>query len=107
MIEIVRTSEEFARGLSGHAPLAENEGMLFLFDQPDRYSFWMPDMRFAIDIIWIGSDWRIVDISHNVTPESYPEVFTPSAPAQYVLEVPADSAERYGWKVGEEAFLDR
>lgn len=75
--------------------------MLFVFDRPDRYGFWMRDMHFAIDIVWIDNNWRIVDITHELTPESYPNTFAPSAPALYALEVPAGSALRYSWKVGD------
>lgn len=101
MVEIARTSTEQKKGLSGRLSLSEGEGMLFVFDHLDRYGFWMPDMHFAIDIIWIDSDGHIVDITHDVTPESYPAVFTSSTPAQYALEVPAGSALRYGWKIGD------
>lgn len=101
-VELAKTPAERARGLSGRPFLPEGEGMLFIFDYPDRFHFWMPDMHFAIDIIWIGPDWRIVDISPNVSPQSYPNRFTPGAPTQYVLEVSAGSAMRFGWKVGDE-----
>ncbi|OGZ09548.1 MAG: hypothetical protein A3D65_06515 [Candidatus Lloydbacteria bacterium RIFCSPHIGHO2_02_FULL_50_13] len=117
-VEIVETPEERTKGLSGRPALLDGEGMLFIFDRADRYGFWMPNMHFAIDIIWIGPEfgvpvstnldigtpsviWRIVDVSPNISPDSYPQMFTPTAPAQYVLEVPAGTALRRGWKVGD------
>ncbi|MEK7118730.1 MAG: DUF192 domain-containing protein [Patescibacteria group bacterium] len=106
-VEIARTSEEREKGLSGRSALAERSGMLFAFDHPDRYGFWMQNVHFAIDIVWIGPDWRIVVILENVPPELYPNLFTPTVPAQYVLEVPAGSAERYGWKAGDEVEFDQ
>ena len=45
--------------------LKEDEGMLFVFDHSDKYSFWMKDMNFPIDIIWIGEDLQIVFIKKN------------------------------------------
>ena len=102
VVEVARTSAEKEKGLSGRVSLPEGKGMLFLFDRPDRYGFWMPDMHFSIDIVWIGADWRIVDIAKEIPPESYPDVVVSDVDAQYVLEVPAGSIERYGWNVGDE-----
>lgn len=99
-IEVATTSEAHMRGLSGRASLASKQGMLFVFDHDDIYPFWMPDMHFAIDMIWIAEDKHIVFIKKNATPESYPELFTPTAKARYVLEVASGEAEKMGWKEG-------
>lgn len=99
-IEYAITPEEHERGLSGRAALTKESGLLFVFDRADTYQFWMPDMRFAIDIIWIGEDKRIVDISEGVTPESYPTLFRPRTPARYVLEVNSGDTRSWGWRVG-------
>jgi len=76
-------------GLSGHAPLAEGEGMLFIFDESLEYTFWMKDMLFPIDIIWIDANKKVIEVSENASPESYTNTFSPVSPAMYVLEVPA------------------
>ena len=76
--------------------------MLFIFPTPAPRAFWMKDMRFALDIIWIGSDLRVVDITENALPESYPATFSPRAPAQFVLEVPAGLVPRYRIRPGME-----
>lgn len=55
-----------------------------------------------IDIVWIGSDYRIADITKNIAPETYPELFYPSVPIQYVLEVNAGWADTHGLKVGDQ-----
>lgn len=107
VVELAETKEEHALGLSGRTELDADMGMLFIFDQPGRYGFWMPDMHFPIDIIWIDADWRIVDISANVPPESYPKVFTPTSPAMYVLEVYAGNAAASGWEIGTLLELNR
>lgn len=101
-VEIVRTPAERDRGLSGRLSLAPDRGMLFLFDHPDTYGFWMPEMQFPIDIIWLNGNWQIVDIAHAVAPESYPHVFVPKAPATFVLEVVAGLSERSGWQEGDQ-----
>ena len=53
-LDLAATNEEKRRGLSGRNGLEENEGMLFVFEEPGFYSFWMKDMLFPIDIIWIS-----------------------------------------------------
>lgn len=105
-IEIVRTSEDQARGLSGRGSLRENTGMFFVYEEPLIPSFWMKDMNFPIDIIWVGNDKRIVDISENIAPETFPQLFRPRAPVQYVLEVNAGWAKTHTVSVGNEIVLN-
>lgn len=85
-VYIADTPEEQQKGLSVFNRLPPGTGMLFVFDQDDTYGIWMKDMKFAIDIIWIDAEGRIIDIVQHATPESFPQVFTPRAPARYVLE---------------------
>jgi hypothetical protein len=94
--EIVATPEARTKGLSGRESLAEDEGMLFIFDTDDVHSFWMKDMLISIDMIWLTADKRVVHIEANATPESYPASFGPHTPTRYVLEVPAGWAARHG-----------
>lgn len=103
--EVVDTPVERDRGLSGRTSLAANAGMWFVFDQDGRYSFWMPNMNFAIDIIWIDSDFRIVEIISNVLPEpgvpdSQLKLYINQLPARYALEVPAGTANAHKLEVG-------
>jgi uncharacterized membrane protein (UPF0127 family) len=67
--------------------------MLFIFDKPATYPFWMKDMKFPIDVVWLNSDHNVVTVKSNVSPASYPETFQNSAPAQYVLELKAGQAK--------------
>jgi uncharacterized membrane protein (UPF0127 family) len=103
VLEIADTPEALHRGLSGRNSLAEDHGLLFVFPTPDRYGFWMPDMHFAIDIIWLDDKLRVVYIKNDATPDTYPEVFKPDTPARYVLEVPAGYAASHGIVVGTQA----
>ncbi len=89
------------QGLSGHRPLALNEGMLFVFPADDKHSFWMKDMLFPIDIFWLDNEYRIVDVKERATPESYPEVFTSSVPARYVLELSEGFFSSHKLKLGD------
>src|SRR3989344_7332267 len=58
-VELALTPEEQTQGFSGRSGLGENEGMLFVFDTPGKYGFWMKDMLFPIDIIWLAPDSRV------------------------------------------------
>ncbi len=99
-VTIADTDAERQQGLSNSQPLASNTGMLFVFDESDQYGFWMHEMSYPIDIVWIDENWKIVHIVPDVDPSSYPEVFMPAVSARYVLEIPAGSAREYGIKNG-------
>ena len=63
--EIADSAERQRRGLSGRPSLARGEGMLFVYDEPAPRGFWMPDMNFDIDIVWIRAG-RVVHIEQRV-----------------------------------------
>lgn len=91
------------KGLSGVESLADDEGMLFVFERPDLHSFWMPDMHFSIDMIWIDANKKIIGVSENAQPlidGARPVYYHPPAPAQYVLEVPAGFFHKHALKKG-------
>ena len=100
-VEVVDTKPLLEKGLSGHAPLSQNQGMLFVFQKPDKYGFWMKDMLFPIDIVWIGANWRVIHIERNLSASTYPEVFSPQSDSLYVLEIPAGQSDSVGIKVGD------
>ncbi|MEX0934268.1 MAG: DUF192 domain-containing protein [Candidatus Saccharimonadales bacterium] len=104
-VEVADTAESRSQGLSGRESLLDEEGMLFVFDQPGIYGFHMLDMNFAIDIIWIDSDLKVVDITYNLSPESYPEIVTPVEPVSYVLEVNAGFVNQYDISIGDSLKL--
>ena len=100
-VELADTLEKRVRGLSGRADLSENRGMLFIYDTPGFYEIWMKDMEFPVDIIWIDKNGKIIDITKNVKPESFPKTFTSSGPAKYILEVNAGFSDKNNLKVGD------
>lgn len=75
--------------------------MLFVFPKDGTYSFWMKDMLFAIDIIWLDANARVVFAAEHVVPESYPAIFTPHTAARYVLELPAGFVAEHHIGVGD------
>lgn len=106
-LTVVDTDETRELGLGGRVSLPEDEAMLFVFETPDIYEFWMKDMKFAIDIIWLDNDFNVVHIASNATPESYPDTtFSPESESLYVLETNAGFAEKNAIKVGTKLNID-
>ena len=104
-VEVVSTPEAMQKGLSGRASLAEGTGMFFVFEKSDYFGIWMPDMHFPIDVLWFDEEMHVVYIVENMSPDSYPKVFTPTAPARYILEVPAGFVKAHGIQLGDEGEL--
>jgi len=100
-IKIVQNEQERAQGLSGVDKMDKNVGMFFIFDTDDIRGFWMKDMNFPIDVLWIDENMKIVEISSNFSPKSYPEVIRPKVPVRYVLEINAGIAIENGLTVGD------
>ena len=101
--EIADTPALQEQGLSDTASLSEGHAMLFVFGTPSKYAFWMKDMNYAIDMIWLGPDKKVVYIKSHATPDSYPQMFVSNDPAQYVIEVPDGFASSHQVKVGDQA----
>lgn len=99
--EVADTESLRIRGLSVHAPLSPDAGMWFDFGSTKYAGMWMKEMSFPIDILWFNEELRAVYIKENVLPESYPEVFSPTVPSRYVLEVPAGFVKEKGVSLGD------
>ncbi len=95
-VEVADTASLREQGLSGRSDLPKGQGMLFVFDTDGAWGIWMKDMQFPIDIVWADASGTVITVAANVAPETYPEVFNPSAPARYVLELPAGFAAAHG-----------
>jgi uncharacterized membrane protein (UPF0127 family) len=96
--DVAATNEQRAKGLSVKDSLPEYEAMLFVFETAQEHSFWMKNMKFPIDIIWLDSDKAVVHIEHYLQPCSL-DVFCPSYKpnnnALYVLETVAGFAQKH------------
>lgn len=102
-IEIADSAAEQAQGLSGRTLLDKDAGMLFLMSSRDQHVFWMKDMQFPLDIIWIDGD-TIADISADVPvplTETYIPRIQPKSPVDRVLEINAGEAKRRGINSGD------
>jgi uncharacterized protein len=100
-VDTAFTETEREQGLSGTDPIPKDHGLLFIFQEPDRYGFWMKDMNYPIDIIWISGEGRIVSTKEGATPESFPETFFSEEPSLYVLETLAGFVKENGIKIGD------
>lgn len=101
-IEIADTWPKRVEGLSGRDSLCAECGLFFIFDSKDTYSFWMKEMNFSIDIIWIDDD-KIVYIVENAQPPNGDNIpsYMPLAQADKVLEVNAGFVQENNIKVGD------
>ena len=105
-VELALTNEERQKGLMGRENLDDGKGMLFVFDDEKKHEFWMKNMIISLDIIWIDSDGKVVHIEKQVPPcEENCIIYSPSAPAKYVLELNSGSAERLSIENGIEIQL--
>ena len=106
-VELATSTEAVTRGLSGRSSLDEDKGMLFIFDLPYQYRFWMPEMNFSLDMIWIEND-RIADITENASKDFdplAPVFYQPGVPVRYVLEVNAGFVQRHNLQIGDQVTL--
>ena len=99
--DLVKSEEDRARGLMFRKTLNEDQGMLFVFESEGLYSFWMKNMNFSIDILWLDGEKRIVHLERDVPPckkDPCPSYET-RVPAKYVLELKAGSIEKLKLKL--------
>ena len=108
-VEIAAEGPSRARGLMAREHLAADRGMLFIFPEQRPLAFWMKNTLIPLDIIYLDSAFRVVDMALQARPCTVPRCPTyPSrAPAQYALEINAGLARRHGLKIGDviEVFL--
>jgi len=105
-VAIADTYSKRGEGLSGLSMLPQGHGLWFVFDEADTHGIWMKDMLFPIDIIWLDSNFRVVGLSKNVSPGTYPQTFYPENPDRYVLEVNAGEADRLRVRIGAVARME-
>lgn len=74
--------------------------MIFPFSMPGKYGFWMQNMNFPLDIIWIDASKKVVGMNSNLSPDTYPSVFLPPSDISYVLEINSGSAKNFGIATG-------
>jgi len=99
--ELAVTDEERQVGLMFREKINWDQGMLFVFKREGIYSFWMKNMRFSIDILWLDREKRIVHLETKVPPcpnDPCPS-YSSSHPALFVLELKAGSVDKHQLKL--------
>lgn len=103
---LATTEDQKIKGLTIKDKIDINQGMLFIFQEKNYPPFWMKNMKFPIDIIFINDD-KIVDIVENATPPKNPNdissipIYRPKEKANYVLEINAGLSKKYNFKIGD------
>ncbi len=99
--EVADNFAKQATGLMFKEKLGKNDGMLFVFDEEDYHKFWMMNVKFPLDFIWISSNKTIVDVTENAQPCLINCTnFTSKKKAQYVLELNAVFVKENKIKIG-------
>ncbi len=106
-VEIADDELTRAKGLSDRKTIFSNQGMLFVFEQSGIYGFWMKDMLFDIDIIWIDQNFVINHIEKNISPDTYPKLFYSNTESMYVLELLSGSVDKFNIKIGDKVILEK
>jgi uncharacterized protein len=101
--DLALTQDQQIKGLAIREHVDESQGMLFVFQHPARQSFWMKDMKFPIDIIWLDANRSVVYIVPDLEPcpiRGECPSYLPDMDSLYVLETSAGFSERHNVRVG-------
>ena len=111
-VEIADSDIKRQKGLSGRTSLEKDGGMLFVItDNKSTPTFWMKDMKIAIDIIWLKNG-KIIQIDKNVAPptagtsDKNLKLYSPKTAVDYVLEVNFGYSDLNNIKVGDTVLID-
>lgn len=99
-VEVMWTPRQIQRGLMYRTHLPPDDGMLFVFPRAGERRFWMKNTLVALDIVFIGSDLKVVGVIADAAPRTTVTRSVPGAESQYVVEVNAGWARAHGVEVG-------
>jgi uncharacterized membrane protein (UPF0127 family) len=106
-LEVADTPDTREKGLSYRKDIGEFDGMLFVFPEESYQTFWMKDMNFDLDIVWLNDKGEVVQVNKNVKASNYnkknpnlSEKIPSQTPILYVLELPAGKSKELEIKVG-------
>ena len=99
---LAKSDKDRMKGLSGRNSLPEDQGMLFIFEKKGKYGFWMRDMKFPLDIIYMDDNTVVYLVENASAGAQAPNltIYTPDTEANRVLELNAGGAKKYGIKKG-------
>ncbi len=100
-VEVARTSEQHAKGLMFRQHLDENSGMLFIFQNPSKLTFWMKNTYLPLDIVFTDADRVINTIYEHTNPLDTSILYKSSENSQYAIELPSGFVDKYDLKIGD------
>lgn len=102
-VDLAITQNERSHGLMWKKELKKNQGMLFVYDEPQLLSFWMKETLIPLDILFFDREGRLLEFFADTPPcKNEPcKTYSNRLPAQYVLELPAGTAKRLELKRGD------
>lgn len=112
-LEVADTSEKREQGLSGREDLGNFDGMLFVFPELSYQTFWMKDMNFDLDMIWLDEKGTVVQIDRNVKASGYDqenpdlsEKISSRSEIKYVLELNSGKSDLLNIRVGDKFTIN-
>jgi hypothetical protein len=105
-VEVADTEPKREQGLMFRRSIADDQGMIFLFDDEREITMWMKNTYIPLDMVFVGNDWRIVHINYNAEPFST-DVISSVRPASRVVEIAAGQAKKLGIAVGDGVTLQK
>jgi uncharacterized protein len=105
-VEVADTEAKREQGLMFRRSMSTGQGMIFLFDGEHEITMWMKNTYIPLDMVFIGSDWRIRHIAYDAEPFST-DVISSMHPASRVLEIAAGQAKKLGLAVGDTVALQK
>jgi uncharacterized membrane protein (UPF0127 family) len=103
-VEFAQSKEEQTLGLSNRNLQTNNSFMVFVYNQPQRVSFWMKDTKKDLSIAFINADNRIIQIE-NLKAKSLKILNSKSSEVKYAFEVPRGFFSLNDVKIGDEVII--
>jgi len=106
VVDLAVTPAERTQGLSGRLSMDAERGMLFVYGEDGARTFWMPNMHFPLDMVWIRADCTVAGVTANVpnppldTPRDQLELYPSAGLVRFILELNAGQAEMHGIGAG-------
>ena len=110
-VELALDNEQASLGLSYRESLPPGTGLLFVYPEERMRTFWMFEMKFPLDMLWIDGDCKVADLSENVPiPEpgmkdSELPLYSPRVPVRHVFEINAGESRQYGIDIGDKVVF--
>lgn len=106
-VKLAITASEKSKGLSLIEEMENYEGMLFVFSQPIQAKFWMKEMKFPLDIVYLNNEMQVLEIHENLAPcsEQCPHIVSATDNVRYVLEMEAGRTSELNLQVNQKIEL--